>query len=169
MSAFGLVMQKDPELSYRISATAREGDPPAVSTSDHRLQLSLSTPRELGGASNPGVNAEELLAAAYAGCLLQALRHEALKRVLDLRGAEVVCTVHLAGGEHSFALDVALAVSTPSLTEEKANELVAAACSIWPYAEERAPNRPRITLTKHSGSSPAADAESVISRRGYGG
>jgi Ohr subfamily peroxiredoxin len=160
-------MSKVRELSYRTSATAREGDPPTVLTADESLQTPLSTPKDLGGASGPGLNPEEILAAAYAGCLLQALRREGLKRTLDLSGAEVVCTVHLESHDEKFALNVALEVSTPALAEEQASELFAAACSVWPYAEGRSLKPPVVTL-KGQGPRENVVREPPITRRSYG-
>src|SRR3984957_5751748 len=55
----------------RVTATGGR-DTRAVS-SDGVLDLNLSTPRELGGANGRGTNPEQLFAAGYAPCFLEAI------------------------------------------------------------------------------------------------
>jgi Ohr subfamily peroxiredoxin len=125
------------DLRYRTVAVARDGAPPWVRSDDGALQAELSTPEALGGAGGAGTNAEQLLAAGYAACLLSAMRFEGLRHGLDAGGAEVRCRVELTGSEAGFSVDVALEATAPRLGSEDARRLLEAACAAWPYAEGR--------------------------------
>lgn len=133
----------------------------------------MSTPDELGGAGGPGANPEELLAAGYAGCLLQALRLEGMKRGVEISGAEVTCIANLAGDSSRFTLDISLEISVPSLSNEEAQDLLAAACATWPYADGRDPHPPEVRLVSGTDASEAAShgtaARDSSVGRGYGG
>ena len=54
---------------YVAQATATGGREGQAQTSDKRLTVTLSTPKELGGAGGEGTNPEQLFAAGYS-CLL---------------------------------------------------------------------------------------------------
>ena len=50
---------------YRTSAVATGGRDGHARSQDGRLDVQLSTPKELGGAGGEGVNPEQLFAAGY--------------------------------------------------------------------------------------------------------
>lgn len=52
-------------------STGRDG---RARSSDGKLEVTLSTPKEMGGAGGEGTNPEQLFAAAYAADLLGALK-----------------------------------------------------------------------------------------------
>lgn len=121
---------------YTAEATAHGGREGKVNTTNDRLQLDLSMPKELGG---PGVaaatNPEELFACGYAACFHSALKFVALRQRLDTGDSRVTARVSLhrtdAGG---FQLGVALAVALPRLDRDAAEKLVAAAHQVCPYS-----------------------------------
>ncbi len=59
---------------YRTSATAAGGRDGKARSEDGKVDVQLSTPKELGGAGGPGTNPEQLFAAGYSACFLGALK-----------------------------------------------------------------------------------------------
>ncbi|HEX2559402.1 MAG TPA: OsmC family protein [Phenylobacterium sp.] len=133
-------------MTYTAIATARDGASPSVAVEGADLDLALSTPPELGGRGGAGANAEQLLAAGYASCLLSALRLAALQRQLDVSGAEVRCVLDLVGRGAAFEASARLEADIPSLPEATARELLEAACAAWPYAADRGVKIPNVEL-----------------------
>jgi lipoyl-dependent peroxiredoxin len=50
---------------YTAHATSTGGRTGSTESSDGKIKLQLSTPKELGGDSGPGTNPEQLFAAGY--------------------------------------------------------------------------------------------------------
>ncbi len=61
------------EVKYSTAATAVGGRDGHVSTQDGKLDVIVSTPKELGGPGL-GTNPERLFAAGYSACFLSALK-----------------------------------------------------------------------------------------------
>ncbi len=59
---------------YRTKATATGGREGHARTEDGTLDLTLTTPKELGGARKSGNNPEKLFAAGYSACFLGAMK-----------------------------------------------------------------------------------------------
>ena len=59
---------------YTAHATATGGREGTAKSSDDRLDIKLSVPKELGGDAGPGTNPEQLFAAGYSACFLGALK-----------------------------------------------------------------------------------------------
>ncbi len=59
---------------YRTSATATGGRDGHARSEDGRVDVQLSTPKELGGAGGTGTNPEQLFAAGYSACFIGALK-----------------------------------------------------------------------------------------------
>lgn len=121
---------------YRTQATATGGRDGKASTTDGTFQVSLSTPKELGGGGGPGNNPEQLFAAGYSACFLGAM-----KAVAAAQGgkvpADTTVTADVGIGPRSeggFGLDVALKVSLPGLERADAEKLVATAHQVCPYS-----------------------------------
>ena len=64
---------------YRTSARATGGRDGHSATLDGAVDVKLTTPKELGGAGETGVNPEQLFATGYAACFLGAMKFVALK------------------------------------------------------------------------------------------
>lgn len=158
-------------MSYTAIATARDGGSPSVGVEGADLDVALNTPQELGGRGGAGANAEQLLAAGYASCLLSALRLAALQRNLDVAGAEVRCELKLVGREGAFEASAQLEAHIPSLSEAAARDLLAAACAAWPYAADRGGKIPEVQLAgprgEAAGAPDRAAPQEAADRRGY--
>ncbi len=103
-------------------------------TSDGSLEVDIRIPPELGG-EEPGTNPEQLFAVGYAACFENALAAVARRAKVEVDDVEVDSKVMLVTAENrAFGLAVELAVSLPSLDEEKAVELVEAAHKVCPYS-----------------------------------
>lgn len=120
---------------YTATATATGGRAGTAKSSDGVLDLTLSTPKELGGAGGPGTNPEQLFAAGYAACFHSALQLVARQAKVDLGESSVGAAVGIgpndAGG---FALTVALEVIVPDLPHEQAQALADQAHQVCPYS-----------------------------------
>ena len=123
---------------YTAEATAYGPRTGAVVSSDERLDLELSRPKEMGGDDGPGTNPEQLFAAGYAACFHSAMRHAVRQLGLppdSLEGAQVTARVHLLREEPlEYALAVELETHLPQLTPEQTREVVERTQAICPYS-----------------------------------
>ncbi|WP_372886937.1 organic hydroperoxide resistance protein [Shimia sp.] len=124
------------KILYTTSATATGGREGRATTPDGHLDVTLSTPRELGGPGGEGTNPEQLFAAGYAACFLSALKFIAMQQKIALSPeASVTATVGIGPREEpGFGLEVGLRVSLPGLDRASAEKLVAIAHQTCPYS-----------------------------------
>lgn len=123
---------------YTTQATATGGRDGKAATRDGSFQVTLATPKELGGGGGPGNNPEQLFAAGYSACFLGALKFVAGKeKVAVPADTSVTATVGIGPRDDGtgFGLDVAIAVSLPGIDKAKAEELVQKAHIVCPYSE----------------------------------
>ena len=119
---------------YTAEATSSgDGRNGRVVSSDHRLDLDLAMPPELGGSGN-GTNPEQLFAAAYAACFHSALRGLARRAGVDAAGSTVTAQVGIGPEADMYGLEVTLIISIPGLEQEKTRELAEAAHHRCPYS-----------------------------------
>ncbi|TAL83889.1 MAG: organic hydroperoxide resistance protein [Beijerinckiaceae bacterium] len=121
---------------YRTTATATGGRDGHATTKDGALDVTLSTPKELGGAGKPGNNPEQLFAAGYSACFLGAM-----KVVASQEGPKVPANASVTGtvgmgprSEGGFGLDIELEISLPGFPRAEAEKLVEKAHQICPYS-----------------------------------
>src|SRR5215210_7173451 len=114
------------DVKYRTKASASGGRDGRAATEDGALQVSLSTPKELGGTGGQGNNPEQLFAAGYAACFLGAMKAVATREKQKLPDdAKVTASVGIGPrSEGGFGLDVALDVSVPGMPRDQAQALV---------------------------------------------
>jgi len=105
-----------------------------VLSSDHRLDLDLSVPRELDGPGGPGTNPEQLFAAGYAACFHSALRGLARKAGVDAGHSTVTARVGVGPEGDMYGLAVTLIISIPGLDQARTRELAEAAHQRCPYS-----------------------------------
>ncbi len=124
------------DVKYSTTATATGGRDGHARSEDGRVDVKLSTPKELGGAGGEGSNPEQLFAAGYSACFIGALKvaGQQLKvKVPD--DVAVTATVGIgpraAGG---FGITTELTVSLPGIEREQAETLVETAHQICPYS-----------------------------------
>ncbi len=123
---------------YTAQATSTGGRTGSTRSSDGAIELTLVTPKELGGAGGAGTNPEQLFAAGYSACFIGAMKAVAARRKLTLP-AEVSITADVSigpmtGKEGAFGIAVAMAISVPGMAKAAAEQLVAAAHEVCPYS-----------------------------------
>jgi Ohr subfamily peroxiredoxin len=121
---------------YRTSARATGGRDGHSATLDGAVDVSLSTPKELGGAGGAGVNPEQLFTTGYAACFLGAIKFVAAqsKQKVPL-DANVTATVGIGPrSEGGFGLEIALEISLPGVERAEAEALVEKAHQVCPYS-----------------------------------
>lgn len=103
-------------------------------TSDGVLDVDLRPPGATG-ADSAGTNPEQLFAVGYAACFQSAVMAEARRAKLDASDSTVNSAVALGPvGGGAYGLAVTLEVLLPSIEQEAAERLVAAAHQVCPYS-----------------------------------
>ena len=121
---------------YRAHAKATGGRDGRAVVHDSKLDLKLTTPKELGGAGGPGNNPEQLFAAGYAACFIGAMKAVAPAQKLRVpTDAAVTATVGIGPrSEGGFGITADLKVSLPGLERADAERLIHAAHQVCPYS-----------------------------------
>ena len=123
------------QVLYRAQTTATGGRDGRAVSSDQALDVSLSTPRELGGAGGQGTNPEQLFAAGYSACFIGALKLVAGQQKIALpRETAITGDVGIGQIPAGFGIEVTLNVSLPGMDEAQANALVEKAHQVCPYS-----------------------------------
>lgn len=121
---------------YSASATVEGGRQGHVASSDGVLDLDLSMPKGLGGPGGRGTNSEQLFAAGYAACFESAIRLVASREKVDVTGATVTANVDIGHPpDGGFELETELIGRMPTLSREKAEEMMEKAHRICPYSK----------------------------------
>jgi Ohr subfamily peroxiredoxin len=123
---------------YTAQATSTGGRTGNTESSDGRIRLQLSTPRELGGDGGPGTNPEQLFAAGYSACFIGAMKAVAARQKIRLP-SEVSITADVSigpmtGKAGAFGIAVAMVVSVPGMDRAAVEALVANAHQVCPYS-----------------------------------
>ncbi|MGE8479812.1 MAG: organic hydroperoxide resistance protein [Pseudomonas shirazensis] len=127
-------MQKVTPL-YIAQATSTGGRDGKSRSDDGKLEVKLSTPKELGGAGGEGSNPEQLFAAGYSACFIGALKFVAGQTKQPLP-ADTTITAKVGIGQipGGFGLDIDLEINLPGLEQAAAQELVDKAHQVCPYS-----------------------------------
>ncbi|MBC9034704.1 organic hydroperoxide resistance protein [Sphingomonas sp. JC676] len=122
---------------YKAEVTAAGGRTGTARSSDGAFEVTLDTPKELGGAGGAGTNPEQLFATGYAACFLGALKFVAGKQKIALGEPSVTAQVGIGQRDDGagFGLSIALRVSIPAVDKDTAEALIAAAHVVCPYSE----------------------------------
>ncbi len=123
---------------YTATATATGGRAGTAKSSDGALDVTLSTPAQLGGAGGPGTNPEQLFAAGYSACFIGAMKAVSARQKIALP-AEVSITSDVAIGPHAnkpgaFGIQVDMKISVPGMDRAQLEALVATAHEVCPYS-----------------------------------
>ena len=122
---------------YSATATSTGGRDGRSVSSDNKLDLSLSTPKELGGAGGEGTNPEQLFAAGYSACFIGALKLVASQQKTKLPN-DVNVTAIIGIGPNTkgegFTISADLEVSIPGVEASVVEQLVEAAHQVCPYS-----------------------------------
>ncbi|BEU99787.1 organic hydroperoxide resistance protein [Novosphingobium olei] len=121
---------------YTARAKAVGGRSGRVSTDDGLLDVNLALPTALGGKGG-ATNPEQLFAAGYAACFENAVIHVARGMGEKIPDDAIVVDAVVGIGPNAsggFALSVDLNVAITGLSQDRAEELVAAAHATCPYS-----------------------------------
>ena len=123
---------------YTATATSTGGRTGSTASSDGKIKLQLSPPKELGGDSGPGTTPEQLFASGYSACFIGAMKAVAGKQKISLP-AEVSITSDVSigpmtGKAGAFGIAVAMKVSVPGMDRAATEALVKAAHEVCPYS-----------------------------------
>ncbi|WP_299568892.1 organic hydroperoxide resistance protein [uncultured Shewanella sp.] len=125
------------DIIYSATATTTGGRDGKSVSSDNKLSVNLSTPKELGGAGGEGTNPEQLFAAGYSACFIGAMKFVAGqdKKILS-SDLSVEATVGIGGNTagFGFAIDVELRITLPGMSKADAEALVEKAHQVCPYS-----------------------------------
>jgi Ohr subfamily peroxiredoxin len=125
-----------PQKIYTATATATHGRNGSAKTTDGRLDVALSMPKQFGGDDGPGTNPEQLFAAGYAACFGSAANLVAKKlKVETTAPISITANVSIGPiGNGAFGLQVELVASVPGAAREQAEAVVRAAHEVCPYS-----------------------------------
>ncbi|MGV2290553.1 organic hydroperoxide resistance protein [Trinickia sp. YCB016] len=120
---------------YRAQATATGGRDGRAVVPEGKLDLKLTTPRELGGAGGEGTNPEQLFAAGYSACFLGAMKFVAARDKIAIP-ADVSINGNVGIGviPNGFGIEVELKISLPGMDRAAAQALVDKAHIVCPYS-----------------------------------
>ena len=122
-------------VAYTAKATATGGREGAAKSDDGRLDLTLSTPKGLGGDDGQGTNPEQLFAAGYAACFIGALKVVAGQEKRSLPSdTHIDSEVSIGAIEGGFGIAVKLAVSLGDMDKDEAMAMVEKAHQVCPYS-----------------------------------
>ena len=123
------------EVAYTAKATATGGREGIAKSDDGRLDIKLSTPKNLGGDDGQGTNPEQLFAAGYAACFIGAIKHVAGAEKIKLSD-DIYINSEVAIGpiEGGFGIAVKLAISLGDMDKAAAQVLVEKAHLVCPYS-----------------------------------
>ena len=123
----------DTILYTAVATSTGDGRAGHVVSSDHRLDLDLAPPVEMGG-SGDGTNPEQLFAAGYSACFHSALRLIARQAQVDPGESTVTAEVGIGPDGDAYELVVTLIIEIPGLDRERTRELAEAAHQVCPYS-----------------------------------
>jgi Ohr subfamily peroxiredoxin len=123
---------------YTAHATSTGGRTGSTESSDGKIKLQLSTPKELGGDSGPGTNPEQLFASGYSACFIGAMKAVAamqkIKLPADVSIKADVSIGPMSGKPGAFSIAVSMVVTVPGMDRSAAEALVKAAHEVCPYS-----------------------------------
>jgi osmotically inducible protein OsmC len=103
-------------------------------TSDGKLDLELSIPKEMGG-NGVGTNPEQLFAVGYAACFHSALRLIGRQDKADVSDSAVGARVSIGNLDNGgFGLAVELEITLPHVDHATAQQLTEKAHQVCPYS-----------------------------------
>ena len=124
---------------YTAHAHTTGGRTGTSKTDDGRLEVTLDTPKAMGGNDGPGTNPEQLFAAGYSACFLGALKAVARGEKVKIPD-EATIDSSVSFGENAneggkgFNIAVELKVTLPGFDRAQAEDLVHKAHEVCPYS-----------------------------------
>ena len=127
------------EVLYTAHATASGGgrEDGRSATDDGKIDVRLSTPKEMGGSGGDGTNPEQLFATGYAACYLGALRLVSGKAGAPV-SPDTKVSASVGFGKNTrgegFNLDIALKITDHGQEQSVIDDLVHKAHQVCPYS-----------------------------------
>ena len=122
---------------YTAHASSTGGRTGHARTDDGKIDVDLSTPKEMGGDGGAGTNPEQLFAAGYSACYLGALKFVAGREKVKV-GADATVSAAVSFGKRDdgegFGLAVELTVHVPGVDEATVRSLAEKAHVVCPYS-----------------------------------
>ena len=134
---------------YTAHGSATGGREGHGASSDNIVDVTLTTPKELGGNGATGTNPEQLFAIGYSACFLGAMKFVAGQEKTKVPDdAKVAADVGIGPRDDGtgFGITVALTITVPGMAKAEAEELVRKADVVCPYSHSLRGNVP-VTLT----------------------
>ena len=126
---------KPEKILYTAHATSTGGRAGTSKSDDGMLDVTLTTPKGLGGDGAPGTNPEQLFAAGYSACFLGAMKAVARAQKVALPAeTSINADVGIGPIAKGFGIQVALHVNVPGMDKAEAQKLVEAAHQVCPYS-----------------------------------
>jgi len=123
------------KILYTAHATSTGGRAGTSKSPDGALNVTLTTPKELGGDGAAGTNPEQLFAAGYSACFLGAMKHVAMMQKISLPAdTSIDAEVGIGPIPAGFGIKVAMKVSIPGMERAAAEKLVETAHGVCPYS-----------------------------------
>ena len=107
---------------YIAEATSTGGRDGKSRSSDGKLEVKLSTPKELGGAGGEGTNPEQMFAAGYSACFIGALKFVAGQAKQLPADSSITAKVGIGQIPGGFGLDIDLHINLPGLAQAEAED-----------------------------------------------
>jgi lipoyl-dependent peroxiredoxin len=105
-----------------------------VLSEDNRIDMDVRTPKEMGG-SGDGTNPEQLFAAGWSACFLNALLGVGRRLKLDTTDAAVSASVSIGKiSEYAFGLSGELDVYLPNIPTDRKQEVMDLAHDVCPFS-----------------------------------
>jgi lipoyl-dependent peroxiredoxin len=120
---------------YTAHAHVTGGRDGSAKIPDSKLDLRLTTPKELGGGGGDGTNPEQLFAAGYSACFIGAMKFVGARDKIDVpKDLAVDGSVGIGQIPNGFGIEVELKISLPGMDRAQAQELVDRAHIVCPYS-----------------------------------
>ncbi len=105
-----------------------------VLSEDNRIDMDVRTPKEMGG-SGEGTNPEQLFAAGWSACFLNAVLGVGRRLKLDTTDAAVSASVSIGKiSEYAFGLSGELDVYLPNIPADRKQEVMDLAHDVCPFS-----------------------------------
>jgi len=124
------------KILYKTKVTSTGGRADGSSNSeDNRLEVKLSTPKEMGGDGGSGTNPEQLFGAGYSACFLGAIKAVAGKEKIEISdNSNVEAEIGFGTLDHGYAITASLEIHLPDLDKNVAQDLIEKAHQVCPYS-----------------------------------
>ena len=122
---------------YTAQASATGGRSGRAVSDNGVLDVTLTTPKELGGDGATGTNPEQMFAAGYSACFIGAMKFVAAKEKVKIPDdAKITTRVGIGPRDDGggFGLEVKLTISVPGVDKAVVEDLVQKADIVCPYS-----------------------------------